>query len=129
MKHLVKSDGITEYSGEFELLQGLVSNRMLDVFVLPKYLHDIETINMQITEVKLLNNQHANVLNLIQHWPDRTPVEAGYYLLGQLPIEVILDQQRLNLFEAMCRGQGVERQIAIGQLANKDIKSHKCDFY
>ena len=25
---------------------------------------------------------------------------------------------------AICRGQGVERQIAIHQLANKDIKSH-----
>ena len=47
-----------------------------------------------------------------------------YYLLEQLPIEIILDQRRVSLSGAICRGQGVERQIAIYQLANKYIKSH-----
>ena len=86
--------------------------------------HDIETINLSITEVKLLNSQHTKVLKQIRHLPDRTHVEAVYYLLGQLPIEAILDQRRLNLFGAICRRQGVEGQLAIYQLANKDKKSH-----
>ena len=78
-----------------------------------------------ITEVKLHNSQHTKILKQIQHLPDRTSVEAVYYLLEQLPIEAILDQRRLNLFGAIYRGQGVERKIAKYQLANKDIKSHR----
>ena len=102
----------------------ITSNKLLNIYVLPRYLHDIETINLNITEMKLMSNQHRKVLKQIQHLPDRIPEEAVYYFLGQLPIDAVLDQRRLNLFGSICRGDAIEHEIAVHQLANKDINSN-----
>jgi hypothetical protein len=101
----------------------LLSAKMLTTFVMPRYMHSLETVTIKTTDMASLGMYHKRVLKKIQHLPDRTADEAVFLLIGQLPIEGALDKRRLTTFGAIAKGDCIEKDIARRQLAVKDNKS------
>jgi hypothetical protein len=101
----------------------LLSAKMLTTFVMPRYMHSLETVTIKATDMASLGKYHKRVLKKIQHLPDRTADEAVFLLIGQLPIEGVLDKRRLTTFGAIINGDCIEKDIARRQLAVKDNKS------
>ena len=101
----------------------LLSAKMLSTFVIPRYIHGLETTIIRQSDLSKLDKYHKGVLKKIQHLPDRTADEAVFLLLGQLPIVGVISKRRLTMFGAIARGCSIEKEVAQRQLAVKDHKS------
>ena len=101
----------------------LLSARLLSTFVMPRYLHGLEAVVLKDADVSKLQKYQKRILKKAQHLPERMADEAVYLLIGELPVEAVIDKQRLTMFGAIVRSDSVEKKLAYRQLSIKDSKS------
>ena len=102
----------------------LLSAKLLTIFVVPRYMHGLEAVNLKQADFSKLDKYHKRMLKLIQHLPERTADEAVYLLAGQIPAQGILDKRRFILLGTLANSDSVEREIAHRQLGSKSTKSN-----
>ena len=66
-------------------------------YVLPRLLYSVEVLNLNKSEIKMLNHLPINLLRKIQLLPNRTALAAVHLLLGALPLEAELHKRHLSL--------------------------------
>ena len=69
------------------------------------------------------------ILKFLMHLPERTADPTIYILSGELPIEADLDKKYLTQLMNILRSNGIEKQLAIRQLAIKDNNSKSWFIY
>ena len=74
-----------------------VSYKIYQSYIIPRLLYSMEVLNLNKTEIKMLNNFHVNLLRRIQSLPTRTALPAVHLLLGALPLEAELHKRHLSL--------------------------------
>ena len=74
---------------------------------------------MKGNEIKVLEPYQRKTLKQIQSLPDKTQNSAVLPLLGILPLECVIHKNMLNLFGRWIMADGIEKAIAVRQLATK----------
>ena len=54
----------------------LLSAKLLTIYVVPRYLHGLEAVNIHQGDIAKLEKYHKRILKQIQHLPERTADEA-----------------------------------------------------
>jgi len=73
------------------------SCKIYQVYVVPRLLYGLETLNLQNKDLTALHSFHLSTLKHIQSLPNRTATSAIYLLLGILPINAELHKRQLSL--------------------------------
>jgi hypothetical protein len=106
-------------------LNPVVSNRLLDTYIVPRLLYGLEAMLISEVDVQRLETAYRNILRQIQHLPKNTAIPAICLMIGAIPIEGQLDIQVLSLFNRiLLQEKSLEYDIVRRQLAVKDFKSH-----
>jgi hypothetical protein len=99
--------------------------KLYKTYIMPRLLSAVETVLLNITEMKALEDFHRKTMRQIQNLPPRTAIPAIYILMGTLPIEAEIDRRRLTLFWSICQDHTTKLSaIAARQLAMKSQFSH-----
>ena len=100
-----------------------VSVTLWNLYIKPTLLYGLESIQLARTDISKLEKSQRDFLRQIQHLPERFASCSVYILTGLLPIEAEIHKCQLTLFGNIIRQDCVERDLAIQQLAVKDLKS------
>jgi len=89
------------------------SCKIYQVYVIPRLLYGLETLNLQNKDMATLCSFHLSTLKRLQSLPIRTANSAVYLLLGILPISAELHKRQLSLFHQIAMSENVSiREIA-----------------
>ncbi|CAC5407968.1 unnamed protein product [Mytilus coruscus] len=77
------------------------SCKIYQVYVIPRLLYGLETLNLQNKDTVALCSFHLSTLKHIQSLPNRTATSAVYLLLGALPITAELHKRQLSLLHSI----------------------------
>ncbi|MES9903995.1 MAG: reverse transcriptase family protein, partial [Sedimenticola sp.] len=97
-----------------------VSYQIYQTYVIPRLLYSLETIPLNISQLKQLERFHTKTLKNLQSLPERTSNAAVLLLLGALPIEAEIHKRQLSLAHAISQSRNskmrslMERQVAVG---------------
>ncbi|MEW8546489.1 MAG: reverse transcriptase domain-containing protein, partial [Candidatus Thiodiazotropha sp.] len=100
-----------------------VSICIWQIYVRPRLLYGLESINLSKSDVQKLEVYQRTILRQILHLPERVASSAIYVLSGQLPVEAEIHKRRLALYGNIVRKDCIERELAYRQLALKDSAS------
>ena len=100
-----------------------VSIHLYNIYVIPRLTYGLQCINLRKLDINALELQHRKFIRSILHLPPRTAIPSLHILSGVLPIEAILDQQRLMFLGNMLRSLGTPHDIIIRQWAVKNSSS------
>ena len=89
----------------------------------PRLLYGLESIQLSRADISKLEKYQGDFLRQIQHLPERVAACSVYILSGLLPVEAEIHKSQLTLFGNIICQDCVERDLAIRQLAVKDLKS------
>ncbi|CAC5416003.1 unnamed protein product [Mytilus coruscus] len=103
------------------------SCKIYQVYVIPRLLYGLETLNLQNKDIIALCSFHLSTLKHIQSLPNRTATSAVYLLLGALPITAELHKRQLSFLHsiAMSHNNSI-REIAWRQHTAVKLKAD-CD--
>ena len=102
-----------------------ISIVMINTFIRPILMSGLDALCLGENDYDLLESYHLKLLRCIQHLPTSTAKPALYLLPGSLPLEAIHHQQVLSLYGRIIRRyNSIERELALRQLAMKDITSN-----
>jgi hypothetical protein len=101
-----------------------VSLQIYNIYVLPRLTYGLLAINLRTVDIKSLEIQHRRFLYVMLHLPSQTSTASLHILTGILPLEAILDTQRLCYFHHLVTSDGTLREIVIRQWAMKDDNSY-----
>ena len=105
-------------------LPPIVSLHIYTIYVLPRLTYGLQVINLQKPDIKALEIQHRRFLYHMLHLPQQTATVALHSLTGILPLEAIIDIQRLSYFHHLLMSPGPLQDIIIRQWAMKDNNSY-----
>ena len=91
---------------------------MVDILV-PRLTYGLEVLDMKRNDIKVLEQYQEKSLKQIQSLPDKTQNSAVLALLEILPPECVIHKNMLNLFGRWIMTDGIEKYIAVFQLATK----------
>ena len=100
-----------------------VSVSLWNLYIQPRLLYGLESIQLSRADISKLEKYQRDFLRQIQHLPERVAACSVYILSGLLPVEAEIHKSQLTLFGNIIRQDCVERDLAIRQLAVKDLKS------
>ena len=98
-----------------------VSVSLWNLYIQPRLLYGLESIQLSRADISTLKKYQRDFLRQIQHLPERVAACSVYILSGLLPIELEIHKSQLTLFGNVIRQDCVERDLAIRQLAVKDL--------
>ena len=85
----------------------------------PSLIYGLEVLDMKGNDIKVLEQYQRKSLKQIQSLPDKTQNSAVLAFLGILPLECVIHKNMLNLFGRWIMTDGIEKDIAVRQLATK----------
>jgi hypothetical protein len=89
------------------------SCKIYQVYVIPRLLYGLETLNLKKKDMATLSSFHIGTLKRLQSLPIRTANSAVYLLLGTLPISAELHKRQLSLLHQIAMSENVSiREIA-----------------
>ena len=89
------------------------SCKICQVYVIPRLLYGLETLNLKNKDMATLSSFHLSTLKRLQSLPIRTANSAVYLLLAILPISTELHKRQLSLFHLIAMSENVSiREIA-----------------
>ena len=89
------------------------SCKIYQVYVIPRLLYGLETLNLKKKDMATLSSFHIGTLKRLQSLPIRTANSAVYLLLGTLPISAELHKKQLSLLHQIAMSENVSiREIA-----------------
>ena len=100
-------------------LKQSVCGKLWSTYVVPRLLYGLEVLYLTGKDIKALEQYQRKSLRQIQSLPDKTHNAAVLALLGILPLERVIHKNMLNLFGRWILFEGVEKDIAVRQLATK----------
>ena len=100
-------------------LKQSVGGKLWSTYVVPRFTYGLEVLDLKAGDIKSLEQFQRKSLKQLQSLPDRTQNSISLALLGILPVESVLDKNMLNLFGRWIRTDGIEKEIAVRQLAMK----------
>ena len=100
-----------------------VSVSLWNLCIQSRLLYGLESIQLSRADISKLEKYQHDFLRQIQHLPERVAACSVYILSGLLPIEPEIHKSQLTIFGNIIRQDCVERDLAIRQLAVKDLKS------
>lgn len=77
------------------------SYKIYQIYVLPRLLYGLESLNLLEKDIDLLAKFHIKTLRQIQSLPEATAKSAVYLLIGALPIQGELHKRQLSLFHSI----------------------------
>ncbi|CAC5400934.1 unnamed protein product [Mytilus coruscus] len=77
------------------------SVKIYQIYVIPRLLYGLETINIQNKDMASLCSFHLSTLKHLQSLPNRTATSAVYLLVGALPIAAEIDKRQLSLLNSI----------------------------
>ena len=102
-----------------QFFQNTRRNIVCSTYVVPRFNYGLEVLDLKAGDIKSLEQFQRKSLKQLQSLPDRTQNSISLALLGILPVESVLDKNMLNLFGRWIRTDGIEKEIAVRQLAMK----------
>ena len=107
-----------------------ISIQIYRTYVMPRVMFGLEAIILKSKQISKLNDFHKKCVRELQSLPVRTALPAIYLLGGILPMEAYLDMQIATLIYIIGHDlNSVLADVAIWQIANKNIKSHSWFIY
>ena len=100
-------------------LKQSVGGKLWSTYVLPHFTYGIEVLDLKAIDINSLEQFQRKSLKQLQSLPDRVQNSITLALLGILPVESVLHKNMLNLFGRWIRTDGIEKEIAVRQLAMK----------
>ena len=100
-------------------LKQSVCGKLWSTYVVPRLLYGLEVLDLTGKDIKALEQYQRKSLRQIQSLPDKTHNAAVLALLGILPLERVIHKNMLSLFGRWILFEGVEKDIAVRQLATK----------
>jgi len=92
------------------------SCRIYQVYIIPRLLYGLETLNISNKDMMLLCSFHLDTLRKIQSLPTRTASSAVYLLLGALPIRAELHKRQISLLFSIANSKNESmKTIALRQ--------------
>ena len=89
------------------------SCKIYQVYVIPRLLYGLETLNLKKKDMATLSSFHIGTLKRLQSLPIRTANSVVYLLLGTLPISAELHKRQLCLLHQIAMSENVSiREIA-----------------
>jgi hypothetical protein len=89
------------------------SCKIYQVYVIPRLLYGLETLNLKNKDMATLSSFHLSTLKPLQSLPIRTANSTVYLLLGILPISAELHKRQLSLLHQIAMSENVSiREIA-----------------
>ncbi len=102
-----------------------VGYKIYQVFVLPRLLHSLEVLPLNISQIKKLSDFHIGTLRKLQSLPQRTSSAAVYLLLGALPIEPELERRHLSLLYSILNSKNTKlNEIRVRQTSLPESVPH-----
>ena len=102
-----------------------ISTAMVNTYIKPILMSGLDALCLEEKDYELLKSHHLKLLRSIQHLPTSTAKPALYLLSGSLPLEATHHQQVISLYGRIVRRyNSIERELALRQLAMKDINSN-----
>ena len=102
-----------------------ISKNLVSIYVNPAVLYGLETLTLQDSDISSLDQYHRGLLRQLQSLPESTAKPAIHLLLGCLPLQALIHQKILNLYNSILHRPGTpEYQIILRQLTIKDLSSH-----
>ncbi len=102
-----------------------VGYKIYQVFVLPRLLHSLEVLPLNISQIKKLSDFHIGTLRKLQSLPQRTSSAAVYLLLGALPIEPELERRHLSLLYSILNSKNTKlNEIRVRQTSLQESVPH-----
>ena len=88
---------------------------------IPRLLFGLEVLNLSRKDISMLEQYQRKALKQIQSLPDKTHSSAVLAMLCILPLECVIHKNMLNLFGRWIASEGIEKDIAVRQLATKTV--------
>ena len=102
-------------------LKQSVCGKLWTTYVVPRLLYGLEVLNLSRKDISMLEQYQRKALKQIQSLPDKTHSSAVLAMLGILPLECVIHKNMLNLFGRWITSDGIEKDIAVRQLATKTV--------
>ena len=90
------------------------SCKIYQVYVIPRLLYGLETLNLKNKDMTTLFTFHLSTLKPLQSLPIRTANSAVYLLLGILPISAELHKRQLSLLHQIAMSENVSIEKSPG---------------
>ena len=90
--------------------------KLWTTYVVPRLLFGLEVLNLSRKHISMLEQYQRKALKQIQSLPDKTHSSAVLAMLGILPLECVI-----RLFGRWITSDGIEKDIAVRQLATKTV--------
>ena len=100
-------------------LKQCVGGKLWSTYVVPRLLYGLEVLSLSEKDLRDLELYQRKSLRQIQSFPDKTHSSAMLALLGILPLQRVIHKNILNLFWRWISSEGIEKDIAVRQLATK----------
>ena len=105
------------YSGNG--LKKSVGGKLWSTYVVPRFTYGLEVLDLKGSDIKSMEQFQRKSLKQLQSLPDRVQNSLTLALLGILPVESVLHENMFNLSGCWIRTDGIEKEIAVRQLAVK----------
>jgi endonuclease/exonuclease/phosphatase family metal-dependent hydrolase len=112
-------------------LNPTISYQLYQVYILPRITYSLESLNLSEADFKMLETSHRSFMKSILSLATRAANASVYILLGTLPLEALIDRNRLNALLSMVLNPTLKiimcRQIAMKKMTSDSwvIKTQK----